>query len=120
MSTTETVVPYMPHGEATQASVQETISGALDLLGPNGENWIQGQLRGFEPSPAGGVTFAFCVVGALEAAAPNYESYAAARDAVKQTVSSLRVTGSGNIDRWNNRSDWPEVKRALQQTQLAV
>lgn len=104
----------MPHGAATPASVQDTIQGALELLGPNGENWIQGQLRGFEPNPAGGVTFAFCVVGALEAAAPNYESYAGARDALKATL------GSGNIDRWNNRSDWPQVQSALRQTQLSL
>ena len=113
MSTTETFVPYMPHGEATPESVQETIQGALDLLGPNGENWLQGQLRGFSPNPAGGVTFAFCVVGALEAAAPDYESYAGARDALKATL------GSGNIDRFNNRSSWPEVNRALQLTLAA-
>lgn len=104
----------MPHGAATPASVQDTIQGALELLGPNGENWIQGQLRGFEPNPAGGVTFAFCVVGALEAAAPNYESYAEARDALKATL------GSGNVDRFNNRSSFPQVQSALQQTALRI
>ena len=114
MSAPENFVPFMPHGEATTASVQETIDGALELLGPNGQNWIQGQLRGFEPNPAGGVTFAFCLVGALEAAAPDYESYAGARDAVKATL------GSGNLDRFNNRSSWPEVQGVLQQTQLAL
>lgn len=106
----EVFVPYMPHGEATPSSVQETIQGALDLLGPNGEDWLQGQLRGFKPDPDGGVSFAFCVVGALEAAAPDYESYAAARDALKETL------GSGNIDRFNNRSTWPEVQGALERT----
>ena len=110
MSQVENFVPFMPHGEATPASVQETIDGALELLGQNGENWLQGQLRGFTPNPAGGVTFAFCVVGALEAAAPDYESYAAARYAVKQTL------GSGNVDRWNNRATWPEVQATLAQT----
>lgn len=104
----------MAHGEATPASVQETIDGALTLLGPNGENWIQGQLRGFEPNTAGGVTFAFCVIGALEAAAPNYESYAGARDALKATL------GSGNIDRFNNRASFPQVQVALQQTALRI
>ena len=104
----------MPHGEATPASVQATIDGALELLGPNGENWLQGQLRGFQANPAGGVTFAFCVVGALEAAAPDYESYAGARDALKATL------GSGNIDTWNNRSSWTQVQTALAQTALAV
>lgn len=106
----------MPHGEATPASVQETIDGALTLLGANGENWLQGQLRGFTPNPSGGVTFAFCVVGALEAAAPDYESYAAARDAVKDTLSGFRLSGSGNIDRWNNRATWPQVQTTLEQT----
>lgn len=88
MSQVENFVPFMPHGEATPTSIQETIDGALELLGPNGENWLQGQLRGFTPNPNGGVTFAFCVVGALEAAAPDYESYAGARDALKQTLGS--------------------------------
>lgn len=70
MTSPENFVPFMPHGEATPASIQGTIEGALELLGPNGENWLKGQLRGFSPNPSGGgVTFAFCVVGALEAAA---------------------------------------------------
>lgn len=99
MGSPENFVPFMPHGEATPASVQQTINGALELLGPNGENWLQGQLRGFQSNQAGGFTGTFCVIGALEAAAPDYESYVAARDAVKQTL------GSGNVDRWNNRND---------------
>lgn len=101
----------MPHGVATPESVQETIQGALDLLGSNGENWIQGQLTRFEGV---GQPFAYCVVGALEHAAPDYESYAAARDALKDTL------GSGNVDRWNNRSAWPEVQTALTQTAARV
>lgn len=96
----------MPHGEATPESVQLTIDGALELLGPNGENWIQGQLTRFE----GIGQFSYCVVGALEHAAPDYESYAAARDALKETL------GSGNIDRFNNRADWPGVRSVLAQT----
>ena len=106
----------MPHGEATPDSVQATIDGALELLGPNGENWLQGQLRGFSANPSGGFVGAFCVVGALEQAAPDYESYAAARDALKDTLSGLRLSGSGNIDRWNNRSSWSQVQTALEQT----
>jgi len=114
VSAPENFVPFMPHGEATAASVQETLQGALELLGPNGENWLQGQLRGFQPNPSGGVTFAFCVVGALEAAAPDYESYAGARDALKATL------GSGNIDRFNNGAFWPDVQGVLRQTALRV
>jgi hypothetical protein len=104
----------MPHGTATPDSIRATLQGSLDLLGPNGENWLQGQLRGFTSSPSGGFTPQFCVVGALEAAAPDYESYAGARDALKATL------GSGNIDRFNNRSSWPDVQTALAQTALAV
>ena len=90
----------------------ETITAALELLGPDGEHWIQGSLRDGLGD--------FCVVGALQEVAPTYQAYADARDALKQTISALRVTGSGNIDRWNNRSTWPEVQRALQQTALRI
>lgn len=115
MTSPENFVPFMPHGEVTPASIQGTIEGALELLGPNGENWLKGQLRGFSPNPSGGgVTFAFCVVGALEAAAPDYESYAGARDALKETL------GSGNVDRWNNRATWLEVQATLEQTATRV
>jgi hypothetical protein len=96
----------MPQGLATPESVSETIQGALDLLGPNGENWTQDRLTQFI-APG---RFAYCVVGALERAAPDYQSYAAARDAVKDTL------GSGGIDRWNNRATWSDVQQTLTTT----
>ena len=86
----------------------ETVQLALDLLGPNGEHWIQGSLRDGLGD--------YCVVGALIEAAPDYEAYAAARDALKDTLSTFRLSGSGNIDRWNNRASWPQVQTALTQT----
>jgi len=86
----------------------ENVQLALELLGPNGEHWIQGQLRDGLGD--------FCVVGALIAAAPDYDTYARARDALKDTLQTRRLTGSGNIDRWNNRSSWPDVQSVLTQT----
>ena len=109
MSTAETFVPYMDSGTADSASIRDTITGALELLGPNGENWIQGELRA--DNPGGGLDF--CVAGALEAAAPNYESYAAARELMKSTV-------GGHLDRWNNQASFQEVKQALEVTAGAI
>lgn len=84
----------------------DTVQGALSLLGPNGDHWIQGELRDGLGD--------YCIVGALEAAAFSPGSYAAARDAVKETL-SLRGDGR-TVDRWNNRATWPEVQSVLQQT----
>ena len=103
----ETFVPYMAQGVATPESVQLTIDGALELLGPNGENWTQDRLTQFQGV---GRPFAYCVVGALERAAPDYQSYAAARDALKGTL------GHSNLDRWNNGVTFPTVRQALTTT----
>lgn len=107
MSTQENFVPFMAQGVATPESVEVTLQGALDLLGPNGENWTQGQLTRFEGV---GRPFAYCLVGALERAAPDYQSYAAARDAVKDTL------GHSNLDRWNNGTTFGNVQLALRMT----
>lgn len=106
----ETFAPYMEHGTADSASVLDTLNGALELLGANGENWTQGELR----APADGGGLDFCVVGALEAAAPNYESYASARELLKSTI------GGQHLDRWNNRASFSEVKQALETTSRAI
>lgn len=107
MTAPESFVPYMAQGTATAESVEATLQGALQLLGPNGENWTTGQLTRFEGV---GRPFAYCMVGALERAAPDYQSYAAARDAVKDTL------GHSNLDRWNNGTTFGNVQLVLETT----
>lgn len=90
----EVFTPYMPHGDATPASIIATLDGALARLGSDGAGWVKGQLRRYV---APGV-FAYCVVGACESAAPDYESYDGARRAIADTI-------GGSVDRWNNRPE---------------
>lgn len=93
----------------------ETVRNALDILGPDGQHWIKGQLRDGLGD--------YCVAGALIAGAPEYADYATARDAVKQTLKDAGMTGrAGSIDKWNNQATWPEVRSVLELTaqRLAV
>ena len=84
----------MPQGPATAETVAETLTDALTLLGPGGDHWTQGALTRRNPDG----TFSYCLVGAIERAAPNYESYAAARHELKATLSA---DGNGTkLDRW--------------------
>jgi len=107
----ENFVPFMPQGAATLESVAATLDGALSLLGPNGENWTQGRLT---QSRGAGLGFAYCVVGALERAAPDYESYAAARDTLKAAA------GVSHLDRWNNGTTFSSVQLALDVARAAL
>jgi hypothetical protein len=68
-----------------------------------GAHWIKDELR--ESTPTG---VSYCVVGALEAAAPNYAAYDTARRAVRDAV-------GGSVDRWNNRptTTYQDVTAAL-------
>jgi hypothetical protein len=101
---TEVFVPYMPNGTATPASIVDTLNGAALRLGADGSGWVKGQLRQWR-SPG---VFAYCLCGALEAAAPDYQSYDAARRELAATV-------DGSLDRWNDR---PE--RTIADVQLAL
>lgn len=85
---------------ALQTEGAATVQTALDLLGAGGQRWTGGTgLKGaaftVDQSRGG---FDYCAVGALIAAAPSYDAYREAYEAVKAAV-------GGNIARWNNSAD---------------
>ena len=90
----------------------QTIATALNLLGPDGSRWIRGEASQVDPTRGG---YDYCVVGALIAAAPSYEAYESAYNAVKTSV-------GGNIARWNNRAatDFADVQHTMREAQLSL
>lgn len=90
---------------------------ALDLLGAGGARWTGGtglEGRAFTPDASRG-GYDYCVVGALIAAAPSYDAYRSAYEAVKGQI-------GGNIARWNNRdtTSFADVSVTLRSARLSL
>jgi len=100
-----------------QTEGAQTVQTALDLLGAGGQRWTGGtgqEGAAFTVDTTRG-GYDYCAIGALIAAAPNYDAYRAAYEAVKSAV-------GGNIARWNNRSEttFQDVSNTLRSARLSL
>ena len=94
-----------------------TVQTALDLLGAGGQRWTGGtgsKSAAFQLDATRG-GYDYCAVGALIAAAPSYDAYREAYEAVKAAV-------GGNIARWNNRdtTSFADVSVTLRSARLSL
>jgi hypothetical protein len=78
-------------------TIKETLQKALEMLGPNGENW-QNHQPDIEK---------FCALTAINKAGRNGN-----QEEARQHF--LSVIGSNQIGTWNDKQTWPQVKAAFE------
>lgn len=87
-------------------TTEQVLTKALELLGPNGENWVKEQQYG----PC------YCMVTAVQIAAGQSHAACLSKIPAYELLCIAAARDYGTLGMWNDhaRRTWPEVKAAFE------